>query len=115
MDDSWMEDSHVADQNRNQDRNPGSKQADGGDGSSKAKPTDKEAMGGSGGRTGSGIGSPGRSDGMDDATTGSEGGGTSKSGTTGYSAGSRNQDQESDDGEDLSGESGSGKSGSTRR
>lgn len=42
----------MADQNRN----PGSKQADGSDGSDKAKQMQQDSMGGSGGRTGSGIG-----------------------------------------------------------
>ena len=44
MDASCMEDTHVADQNRNQ----GSKQGDGSDGNFKSNPTDKEGMGGSG-------------------------------------------------------------------
>jgi hypothetical protein len=47
-----VEDSHVGDRNRD----PGSKQADGSDGGDKAKRMQQDSMGGSGGRTGSGIG-----------------------------------------------------------
>ena len=87
----------MADQNRN----PGSKQADGSDDSFKGKPTDKEGSGSTGGRTGSGVGSSSGSGGMDSSTgksgsTGSEGGG--------YSAGDKdrvkkkNESEESEDG-----------------
>jgi hypothetical protein len=88
----------VADQNRN----PGSKQADGSDGDFKSKPTDKEGLGASGGRTGSGVGSPG--------STEKAAGDKSK-----YSAGSKNKNLETDEGDESSGESGPGKSGSKTR
>src|SRR6478672_9741080 len=54
IDASWMEDTHVADQNRNQ----GSNQTSGGDGNFKSNPTDKEGMSGSG-RSGGGMGGSG--------------------------------------------------------
>jgi hypothetical protein len=47
-----VEDSHVGDKNRD----PASKQADGSDGREKSKQMQQDSMGGSGGRTGSGIG-----------------------------------------------------------
>ena len=92
-----------------QDRNSGSKQTDSKDGGMKAKPTDKEAQGATGGRTASGVGSPARGDGSatKPKSTGTESGG--------YTAGSKNKSEESVHGKDLSGKSGSGKSGSTNR
>jgi hypothetical protein len=77
-----------------QDRNSGSKQADGNDESMNANPADKKKEG-SGGVDGS------------SSKAGSESGG--------YTAGSKNKSEEADTGEDLSGESGAGKSGSTIR
>ena len=77
----------MADQNQN----PGSKQADG-DGK-----MEKDSMGGSGGRTGSGVGK---------AASGDKAAG----GAGGQSAGSKNRSVESEDGEDLSGESITGNS-----
>lgn len=110
----------MADQNRN----PGSKQADGDNVSSKSKPTDKEEMGAAGGRTGSGVGSSGKTGGTSrsgrtgsssDALDGSSSGTGTSGGGSGYSVGNRKIDEETDEGDDMSGESGSGKSDSTSR
>jgi hypothetical protein len=96
---SWMEDTHVADQNRNQ----GSKQADGGDGNFKSNPTDKEGQS-AGERSASGMGGAGTGGTDMNKTKGSSGaggssgkssaGGSRGSGSTGYAAGSKDQDEE---------------------
>src|SRR3569832_738917 len=76
MDASCMEDTHVADQNRNKGSNP----KDGSDGNFNSTPTDKEGMSGSG-RSGSGSGSSG--------TGGSGSGGGASGGRGGSRGGSR--------------------------
>jgi len=110
-----MEDTHVADQNRNKD----SKQNDGSDGNFKATPTDKEGMG-SGGRSGSGMGGSGSGGSSGGGTSGtSRAGGSRGSGSTGYNAGSTEEDEEDltagDEGLDEGGGSSSGSSGSRNR
>jgi hypothetical protein len=111
MDASCMEDTHVADQNRNQ----GSKQGDGSDGNFKATPTDKEGTSRSGG-SGSGMGSSGTGGSSGSSGT-SSAGGSKGSGSTGYKAGSSGEDEEDftagDEGLDEEGGSSSGSSGSS--
>ncbi|HEV7704942.1 MAG TPA: hypothetical protein VGO46_11655 [Gemmatimonadaceae bacterium] len=69
----------MADQNQN----PGSKQADGE--SDKSKTIDKDSMGGSGGRTGSGVGRGNSAD-------------KSSGGASDMSAGSKNESEEAEEG-----------------
>ena len=70
----------MADQNQN----PGSKQADGEE-SDKEKKIEKDSMGGSGGRTGSGVGRAGSAD----KTSG---------GSSDMAAGSKNKSEEAEEG-----------------